>query len=78
MARSHIPWWTLRTGTTFKGAYVAPLQRGVKGRDNRRRRPKLAPRMGAQMETAFEKNKGKVEDAVLTELDELFRLWERL
>lgn len=80
MARSRIPWWTMRTGSTRNGAYVAPVQRGVKGRpDDKRRRPNLVGiGLNKALVPALERNRERVEDSVLAEMDDLFRAWERI
>lgn len=79
MARSRVPWWSMRVGSTVRSAFIAPEQRGVKGRGgDRRRRPNLVGRMDPQMREALARNRDKVEGSVLVELDELFRQWERV
>jgi len=85
MARSKIPWWSMRTGSLGYGSYIAPLQRGVKYGKNRkptvaqekRRRPDFKYPMRAEMEIALQNNQGRVRRAVGEELEELARAWGR-
>ncbi len=57
------PWARMRTGVTSKLVYVAPRQRGIKGRgDDPRRRPKFADlMMNRALAPALERKKGEVE-----------------
>jgi len=79
MARVRLPWWRMRTGVTRTSVYIAPEQRGVKGGrlNDRKRRPNLVSVMGPRMEEALARNRNKVENAVLDELDELAARWGR-
>jgi len=65
------PWARMRTGVTSKLVYVAPRQRGIKGRgDDPRRRPKFADLlMNRAMAPALERNKARIEHEVERLLD---------
>lgn len=71
-------WSRMRTGVSRSIAYVAPVPRGVKGRDNRRRRRNLADLlMGRAMQPALERNRLAVERRFELLLDEVVDVWER-
>lgn len=83
LARSGVPrigdaWAQMRTGVTRRVVYVAPKQRGVKGRgDDRRRRPNLAPLlMNRALEPALDRHTGEIEDRLERTLDRLAGRWE--
>lgn len=80
MARSRVPWWTIRTGVQRSTiGYVAPEQRGVKTRGGeRRRRPNLAPLIAEREQRALDTNVGRVEDEFEDALDEVARAWARV
>lgn len=80
MARSHVPWWTIRTGVERNTiGYIVPAQRGVKTRGaERRRRPNLAPLIAAQEEAALNENIGRVEGEFKEALNEVARAWARV
>lgn len=80
MARSRVPWHSMRVGVTRSLVYVAPVQRGVKSRtDRRRRRPNLFDRLlGDAMEPALERNITRVERELNDALGDLVRRWERV
>lgn len=73
------PWAAMRVGTGRGVVYVAPVERGVKGRGNqRKRRPNLADLlMGRAMEPALRRNEATVVRRVDRALDDFARLWER-
>lgn len=73
------PWAGMRVGTGRGVVYVAPVERGVKGRGNqRKRRPNLADLlMTRAMEPALRRNEAVVVRRVDRALDEFARLWER-
>lgn len=75
MARVNLPWYQMRTGSTLRTVYVAPVQRGARQVGSRKRRPNLANRMAPLMEQALEQNSPQVEGQVLETLDDLFRAW---
>lgn len=78
MARSHIPWWTIRTGVERSTiGYIVPAQRGVRGR-SKRSRPNLAPLIAAQEHAALEANESRVLDEFEQALDEVARAWARV
>lgn len=66
-------WYRMRTGVTRNVVYVAPRQRGVKGRpDDPRRRPKFADLlMGRAMEPALEAHETEIEGATEHLLDRI-------
>lgn len=72
-------WARMRVGTTGGVVYVAPVERGAKGRGNQRlRRPNLANLlMERAMEPALARNQAAVVRRVDQALDEFARLWER-
>lgn len=72
------PWARMRTGVTTKLVYVAPRQRGIKGRgDDPRRRPKFADlMMNRALAPALERNKGKVEHEIEVLLDHVGEAFE--
>ena len=86
MARSRVPWWSMRTGSLSYGSYIAPVQRGVKWGKNRRpsvpdekrRRPDFKYPMRAEMEIALHTNRARVQKAVVDEMRDLARAWERV
>lgn len=60
---SHIgvPWSRMRIGVTQRAVYVVPKQRGVRGKDRRRRRPNLAGLLYPQMQKALDQNAAEIE-----------------
>lgn len=83
LARANIsrigqPWSQMRVGITQKVVYVAPKQRGVKSRTDRRfRRPNLFELlMGRSLEPALQQNEARVEASVQVALDTVGRAWE--
>jgi len=73
--RIGLPWSRMRVGVTRKSVYVAPKERGGKGRS----RPNLAGLLlGRAMQPALERNIGEVEDAVDDVLATVGRAWERV
>lgn len=73
------PWARMRIGASGSTVWVAPVERGVKGRANqRKRRPNLAPLlMDRAMQPALDHNVHKVERRVEHLLDEVANVWER-
>ena len=73
------PWTGMRVGVSRSIAYVAPVERGTKGRANqRKRRPNLADLlMGRAMEPALDRNAEKVARRIDGLLDEVADVWER-
>ena len=73
------PWSRMRTGVYRSVAYVAPVERGTKGRGNqRKRRPRFGDLlMGRAMEPALERNRDQVAARVDDLLDEVANVWER-
>jgi len=72
------PWTGMRIGVLSAVAYVAPVERGAKGRGNaRRRRPTFADLLlGRAMEPALERNTANVERRFEEMLDDVFRVWQ--
>ena len=70
-------WAQMRIGVTQTLVYVAPQQRGIKSRTDRRlRRPNLADLlMGRAMQPALDKNVSRVEVGVGLALDKVVRKW---
>lgn len=79
ITRIGLPWSRMRVGTLARGTYIAPRERGAKGRGNQRlRRPNLAGLLlGQAMEPALERNQGRVVDGVDRLLDTVALAWER-
>lgn len=72
------PWSLMRTGVTTKVVYVAPKQRGARGRGGRRR-PNLAGLlMDRAMAPALAANREQVVHRVDGLLGSIGRDWERL
>jgi hypothetical protein len=73
------PWTRMRIGILGGTVvYVAPVERGVRGRANARRRPKLKPLMLERaMEPALERNRRAVVRRLDHMLDEVARVWGR-
>ena len=71
-------WARMRIGTKSQIVYVAPVERGSKGRGNQRfRRPNLANLlMDRAMEPALARNEDKVIARVNEALDDVARIWE--
>lgn len=76
--RIGVPWAQMRTGVTQRVVYVAPKQRGVKSRiDRRYRRPNFFDLlMGRALEPALERNVVLVEAGVQAALDTVGKAWE--
>lgn len=76
--RIGVPWSRMRVGVTQREVYVAPRQRGQKGKDRRLRRPNLFDLlMGRALEPALDQNIGKVEVAMERLLDTVGDSWEQ-
>ena len=77
--RIGVPWSRMRVGSTRTIVYVAPVERGSKGRGNQRyRRPKFKQLLLSRaLEPALERNVSKVERRVEEMLGEVARTWER-
>lgn len=79
MARSRIPWWTIRAGVERNTiGYIVPAQRGARGVDNRRKRRNLATLIAAQEEAALNANVHRVEEEFNEALEEVARAWSRV
>lgn len=75
--RIGIPWSRMRIGVTNREVYLAPRQRGQKGRDQRLRRPNLRELLlGRAMEPALEQNKSVVIQGVEATLATVAKVWE--
>lgn len=80
MARSRIPWWSIRTGIERNTiGYIVPQQRGVKtrGRD-RLRRPNLARLIADREERARDENRNLVFREFDDALKEVAKAWARV
>jgi hypothetical protein len=78
IARIGVPWSRMRVGVTQRDVYVAPRQRGQKGRDQRLRRPNLFDLlMGRALQPALDQNIAKVERQLERLLDAVGSSWER-
>ena len=74
------PWRLMRTGILGGTiVYVAPVERGAKGRGNQRlRRPKFKPLMMRRvLEPALARNRGKIIKRLDLLLADVKRVWER-
>lgn len=75
--RIGVPWSRMRVGLTNREVYLAPRERGQKGRDQRLRRPNLRDLLlGRAMEPALEQNRGAVIAGVEHTLATVGRVWE--
>lgn len=72
-------WSRMRTGILGGTVvYVAPVERGSKGRGNQRfRRPRFKAVLGPRMELALTRNRGKVVKRLDAMLGEVKAVWER-
>lgn len=78
MARSQIPWWTIRTGVERNTiGYIVPAQRGGRGRSRRSRR-NLAGLIAEREERALAANTSRVVDEFEQALEEVARAWARV
>jgi len=69
-------WSKMRTGITTRVTYVAPKQRGARGRSTRRR-PNLGTLlMERAMQPALDRNRGQVEHDFDVMLDRLVTRWD--
>lgn len=72
-------WYRMRTGVTQKLVYIAPRERGTKGRgDDPRRRPNFADLLIKPMEQALKQDEGKVMAGVEAVLDHIATDWEAI
>jgi hypothetical protein len=73
-------WSRMRTGVTTRLVYVAPRERGAKGRGNQsRRRPNMGSLLRKRaLEPALEQNKGRIEADFARMLDRLAAKWNRI
>lgn len=73
-----VPWSKMRVGITQKLVYVAPRQRGVKGRAGQsHRRPKFGTlMMDRAMEPALREHEGQIERDFDVMLDRLVTRWD--
>jgi hypothetical protein len=71
------PWSRMRVGVTNTMVYVAPRERGQKGRDQRLRRPNLARLLlDRSMQPALDHNRAEVIVGVEAALGTVGRVWE--
>lgn len=78
MARSQIPWWTIRTGVERNTiGYIVPAQRGVRGRSRRARR-NLAGLIAEREQRALEANSGRVVEEFEEALGDVAKAWARV
>lgn len=76
----NVDWSLMRVGVTRRTAYVAPAQRGRRGRlrPNAGRRNMRELLLGRAMEPALEQNIGNVEREFDDALKDLARMWARV
>lgn len=75
--RIGVPWSRMRIGVTNREVYIAPRQRGQKGRDQRLRRPNLAGLLlGRSLVPAVQHEQGAVIAGVEATLASVGRAWE--
>jgi tRNA G10 N-methylase Trm11 len=73
------PWSRMRVGVTNREVYLAPRERGQKGRDQRLRRPNLrALLLQRSMEPALAQNTAAVMAGVDVALATVGRVWEEV
>lgn len=76
--RIGVPWSRMRIGVTNTSVYLAPRQRGQKGRDQRLRRPNLRGLLlRRSMEPAFDENRPRIIAGVTTMLNTVGKQWEQ-
>lgn len=76
--RIGVPWSRMRIGVTNTSVYLAPRQRGQKGRDQRLRRPNLRQLLlGRSMDPAFDQNRPRIIAGVTNMLNTVGKQWER-
>lgn len=69
-------WSKMRTGVTTRLVYVAPKQRGIKGRSTRRR-PNLGTLLATRsLEPALEANRARIEHDFEQVMDRLVDKWD--
>jgi hypothetical protein len=77
MARSRVPWWSMRTGVMRNTiGYIVPAQR-THGRGPRRR-PNLATLLAEKEAIALEHNRDRVLDEFNDALGEVAKAWARV
>lgn len=75
--RIGVPWSRMRIGVTNREVYLAPRERGQKGRDQRLRRPNLRSLLlGRSMEPALQHNRPAVIAGVEHVLATVGKVWE--
>lgn len=78
ITRIGVPWSRMRIGVTRRAVYVAPRQRGARGRGNPRSRPKFADLIEQRaMTPALERNKPMIEARVEAAFEQLADRWNR-
>lgn len=69
-------WSRMRVGVTARLVYVAPRQRGARGRDNPRRRPAFATLMEQRaMAPALARNEAQIEARVEEAFEKIAHRW---
>lgn len=76
ITRIGVPWSRMRVGVTNKSVYLAPRERGQKGRDQRLRRPNLRPLLLGSMEEAFDHDRAQIIVGFESMLTTVGRKWE--
>lgn len=78
--RMTFPWSRMRVGVTRHTAYVAPVERGRRSRNNPRiRRPNLKPLLlDRALDPALAANVSRVERELRDALSDLFKSWARV
>ena len=79
MARSRLPWWSIRTGVERNSiGYIVPAMRGARGVSNKRKRRNLAPLIAEREQRALDNNIHRVEDEFEDALNEVAKAWARV
>lgn len=75
-----VPWSRMRVGVTRTLVYVAPRERGTKGRGNQRfRRPNLRDLLlDRAMNPALDQNQSQIETRVVNMLNDFAVKWSRI
>ncbi len=76
--RGQVPWWQMRIGVTRASVYMAPQQRGRKGRDQRYRRRSYRTKVLPLMISALNANQASVRAATQRVLNRSIDKWGRL
>lgn len=79
MRRGNLPWYRMRAGVSHGTVgYIVPEQKGQRGKDPKRARPKIAPRIAEQEAAAVDAGASRVLQEFDNALAEVARAWSRV